>query len=95
LHVLHRCDNRKCINADHLFLGTDSDNKADMMSKDRIAWGERAGGVRLTADQVLKIRASAKLQADIAKEFGISPATVSDIRRRRTWARLPEPAKVT
>lgn len=35
LRVLHRCDNRSCINPDHLFLGTQRDNVHDMMRKQR------------------------------------------------------------
>lgn len=35
LHVLHKCDNRKCVRPDHLFLGTNLDNILDSMRKGR------------------------------------------------------------
>jgi len=35
MHVLHKCDNPKCINIEHLFLGTDLDNTLDKIAKGR------------------------------------------------------------
>lgn len=39
--VLHRCDNRKCVRPDHLFLGVAQDNTDDMILKGRNATGDR------------------------------------------------------
>lgn len=76
--VLHKCDNRRCVNPDHLFLGDYRDNARDMVAKGR-QWGRR----KLTDDQVrliLKLLADGRSQQSIADEVGISQITVSRIK---------------
>jgi hypothetical protein len=94
-HVLHRCDNPPCVNPAHLFLGDDADNHADMASKRRSTWGEKNHHAKLQAADVLAIRAqlrAGRRQREIAEEFGVSRATISDIGARRSWYHLPDEA---
>jgi len=53
LFVLHRCDNRRCCNPAHLFLGTNKDNMEDRNKKGRMAYGERHGS-RLHPDRMVR-----------------------------------------
>lgn len=59
LLVLHKCDNRSCVNPAHLFLGSQKDNMRDCAWKERIGHGERHGHVKLTAEDVTEIKAMA------------------------------------
>lgn len=91
--VLHRCDNRACVNPAHLFLGTTADNMADKRTKGRQARGDHNGRAKLAADQILELRdRRGQLQRELAEEFGISQGQVSDIRSGKRWAHLKEAA---
>lgn len=87
MHVLHQCDNPCCCNPDHLFLGSHRENMADAVKKRRFpdVRGEKAPNSKLSRAQVEAIRSSAKSQRTIAREFGITQAAVSLIKRGRTW----------
>jgi hypothetical protein len=73
--VLHRCDNRRCYNVDHLFLGTRAENMTDMAAK-----GRHVGYRRLTAEQIAEIKASTARNKDLAARYGVAPATITKYR---------------
>lgn len=95
LHVLHSCDNRRCVNPAHLRPGTDAMNMADAIERDRIHRGEARTEARLTDAQVATIKAmltAGELHKVIAAQFGVNRATVSMINTGRTWTHVPWPA---
>lgn len=86
LFVCHRCDNRRCCNPAHLFLGTPADNAADMAAKGRGrgAEGLANANAKLTPTQVAEIRRRYRpgtTVCELAAEFGISPQYVSQLAR--------------
>ncbi len=87
LYVLHKCDNPKCVNPSHLFLGTQQDNMHDMINKNRKAKGENHGNNKLTWDKVTQIRnLKGKLtQRKIAEKFNVNYTTIGRIHRNETW----------
>ena len=69
--------------------GTKSENCMDDKLRDgRLLRGEQVGTSKLTAGQVLAIRADSRLQKDIALAYGVSKMLVSKIKRRIVWAWL-------
>lgn len=89
LHVCHTCDNRLCVNPDHLFLGTAKDNCADKIRKGRHQdqAGERAPAARLTKKAVDDIRTRRIKGSEFARLYGVTPSTICDIQKGRTWVR--------
>jgi hypothetical protein len=88
LCVCHVCDNRKCVNPDHLWLGTIAENNKDATIKGRIASGENHGKHKLCVEDIYFIRdlyAQGHSQRYIADIVGIHQGTVSQIVRRITW----------
>lgn len=95
-HALHHCDNPPCVRRSHLFEGDQVANNADAKAKGRVkpghVFGELHGCSRLTAEQVLEIRALVRsgdlFQREIAERFGVSQVMVSRIALRKAWSHL-------
>lgn len=75
LRVLHKCDNPPCARPDHLFLGTQADNLADMAAKCR------GGTTSISRRTVLAIRRSTESLRIVGARYGVSSTAVSGIRR--------------
>jgi hypothetical protein len=88
VRVLHTCDDPRCVNPEHLFLGTQTDNMRDMAAKGRGVY--RA---RLTAEQVRTIRAryaaGGVTQRELGAEYGLTPMGIGHIIRHQTWRNPP------
>lgn len=88
LVVMHTCDNPVCVNPDHLRLGTQADNMADMASKGRSTLGSRNPNSRMDEKRVRALRkmhGNGVPQIELARKFGIHFTTVCMIVNRKTW----------
>ncbi len=93
-NALHACDNRACVNPDHLFAGTLADNNADMMRKGRhrATTGSRNHNSKLTEEQVRSMRAlyaAGATQYEVAARFNVSQTVAGDAIAGRQWAHVP------
>lgn len=92
ISVLHKCDNPSCVNVDHLFLGTQLVNVADMVSKGRQAWRYRTPWQKLDANdggRIRDLRQMGRTQQQIADWFGVSRPLISMILAGRIQHSLP------
>ncbi len=86
--ICHKCDNPKCVNPEHLFLGTAADNMRDKAQKGRcnVPLGIAHGRAKLTNENVLEIRNSPLKAQELSEKFGVHPQHIRLIRRRkRVW----------
>ena len=85
--VLHKCDNKTCVNPNHLYDGTQSDNQIDHISR-----GSLSNNLKLRPQQVLEIRGLLDFgfltQKEIAKRYGVKRSAISAINTGHSWSHV-------
>jgi len=92
--VCHKCDNRRCCNPHHLFLGTRSENTLDMYQKgrNRAVKGEQCHRAKLIESDIPVIRDfynHGMTQTAIAQKYGVSQPTIRAVVFRKSWKHIP------
>jgi hypothetical protein len=90
MQVLHKCDVPFCLNPDHLWLGSHTDNMRDKKKKDRVhrPHGELNGHCKLTKLEALEIKSAVIGCWKLSKRYGMSVSTIQNIRNGRIWRPL-------
>lgn len=91
--VRHACDNPKCYNPDHLILGTQLENMADMVDRDRLGGacqkGEKSPFAKLKLRQVMEITKLVRTPANVlfaSKKYKVCTKAIENILDGRTWS---------
>lgn len=99
LVLRHTCDNRLCVNPQHLVPGTQRENVHDMIGRGRKPLGERCPQAKLTETKVREIRrraAAGESFAAIARDFEVGRSQIGRICKGERWAHVPiEPIATT
>lgn len=94
--VCHSCDNRACVNPDHLWLGSHKDNARDALGKGRLylkglTYQLKKGGKSPAAklerylDEIRNRIASGERIAEIAESYEVTPQAIYSIKHGKTW----------
>jgi hypothetical protein len=88
--VLHHCDNRRCVNPDHLYIGDVKDNSRDAVVRGRHRW-QQPTPLKLTPEQVAEIRATYRFNSRefgsvaLGRKYGVSPVMICKIVKNEAW----------
>lgn len=90
MSVCHTCDNRRCVNPQHLFIGTHAENMRDMAEKGRMPSrkGADSPSAKVTEAQVIEIRNNGEPAHHIARRLGLTLQGIQAIRKRKTWKHI-------
>lgn len=83
--ICHRCNNKKCVNPEHLYMGTYQDNANDRRLAGTDTAGERNYWSKLTAADVVSIRKDNRSKVEIAKDYNVTPTQIVRIIKRKRW----------
>ena len=88
--VCHRCNNKACVNPDHLYLATSRQNTIDAYRDGLIKsrTGEDHQNSKLTEADVLEIRATNISCGKGAIKYGVDRMTISNVKNRKVWRRI-------
>jgi hypothetical protein len=85
LNVLHHCDNRRCCNGAHLFIGTQQDNIRDMVAKGRQVTWVTHPQAKFNAEQVRQIRIDLRPVREIARYYGVHHESIRRIKKQTRY----------
>jgi hypothetical protein len=92
LNACHKCDNPRCVNPAHLFLGTAADNVRDAKQKGRVCCGEAHCFARLDNKRVRAIRkiyaSGEQDQYELADHFGVAVMTINRVVNWKSWCHV-------
>lgn len=87
-YSIHSCKNKNCFNPRHLRWGDQQDNCNDKVKDGTTNRGIKNYTAKLTDDQVLAIYRDKRIQAVIAKEYGVRQTNISSIKSGKSWGWL-------
>ena len=95
MSVLHSCDNPRCINPEHLVLGTHDDNMRHLKERGRanrkpVNVGDKNASAKLSEKQIVDIRASVESRKVLADLYGVSYSNICLIKSGRSWRHVKD-----